>query len=66
MVPPEERIGVQVSNVEGKSFWEILARGNLRVEEVLSIPVNFLAVVRRLAATNIMLYLISSASNINI
>ena len=43
---PEERIGVKVSNIEGKSFGEILARRNLGVEEVLAVSVNFLAVVR--------------------
>ena len=52
MVPPEEWISVKVSNVEGKSFGEFLAGRNLGVEEMLSVPVHFLAVVRRLAATN--------------
>ena len=45
--PPEEGVGVEVSHIEGKSFWEIFARGNFGVEQMLSIvPVDFLSVVR--------------------
>ena len=42
-----------MANIEGKSFWEILSRGNLRVEQVFTIPVNVITVIRRLAARNI-------------
>ena len=66
LFPPEERIGVEVSNIEGKSFGEILPRGNLRVEQVLPVPVHLLAVVRRLAATNIGLHIITLDLNMNI
>ena len=53
LFPPKERVGVQVANIEGKSFWEILSGGNLRVEQVFTIPVNVVTVIRRLAARNI-------------
>ena len=53
--PPKEWVGVEVSNIEGKSFREIFARGNFGVEQMLPIiPVDLLPVVRGLAASNIM------------
>ena len=66
LFPPEERIGVEVSNIEGKSFGEILSGGNLRVEQVLPVPVHLLAVVRRLAATNIVSHIIALDLSMNI
>ena len=43
--PPEERVSVKVSDIEGKSFWEILARGNLGVEQMLAVPVHLFPIV---------------------